>query len=41
MKNIFFIHVTNHEKKLPYYLYGSGSDYEQEEVNNPKGYEWY
>lgn len=41
MKNLFFINVTNHEKKLPYYLHGAGSDYDQEEVHRPQGCEWY
>jgi len=41
MKNWLFLNVTNHEKKLPYYLYGAGNVYDQENVYRPKGCPWY
>ena len=36
-----FFNVTNHEKKLPYYIYGAGSSYDQEPVNRPQGCPWF
>lgn len=36
-----FLNVTNHEKKLPYYIYGAGSLYDQEAVYRPQGCPWF
>ena len=36
-----FLNVTNHEKKLPYYIYGAGSEYDQEPVYRPQGCPWF
>lgn len=36
-----FLNVTNHEKKLPYYIYGAGSEYDQEPVSRPQGCPWF
>jgi len=41
MKNWLFLNVTNHEKKLPYYIYGAGADYDQENVHRPEGCPWF
>lgn len=41
MKNMCFVNVSNHEKQLPYYLYGAATDYDQEEVLRPYGCNWY
>lgn len=41
MKNVCFVNVSNHEKQLPYYLYGAATDYDQEEVLRPYGCNWY
>lgn len=41
MKNLFFLNVTNHEKKLPYYIHGAAFDYDQEELERPQGWQWY
>ncbi|MDA3810029.1 MAG: AraC family transcriptional regulator [Spirochaetaceae bacterium] len=41
MKNWLFLNVTNHEKKLPYYLYGAGNVYDQENVFRPVGCPWF
>lgn len=36
-----FLNVTNHEKRLPYYIYGAGSIYDQEPVKRPEGCPWF
>lgn len=41
MKNCFFPNVSSAIRKLPYYLYCSARDYDQEEVNRPDGCPWY
>lgn len=41
MKNWIFLNVTNHEKELPYYIYGAGSFYDQDPVHRPQGCPWF
>ena len=41
MKNWIFLNVTKHEMRLPYYLYGAGNQYDQENVFRPRGCPWY
>jgi len=41
MKNWMFLNVTNHEKKLPYYIHGAGTSYDQEFVDRPQGCPWF
>lgn len=41
MKNCFFPHVSSEERKLPFYLYCSAWEYDQEEVDRQEGCPWF
>ncbi len=41
MKKCSFLNVTNLERKLPYFIHGAATDYDQEDVYRPQGCPWF